>query len=70
MREKAKELQRLRMEATKKGGKFSYNINSSGFGSSTGYSAPSVADVSNVTNDVKPYNYTSTQYVHLKTLSK
>ncbi|KAF2882585.1 hypothetical protein ILUMI_23602 [Ignelater luminosus] len=61
MREKAKELQRQRMEAAKKGGKPAYTT-SGGFGSSTGYTpAPSVGDIANVSNDVKPPTYTSVQ---------
>ncbi|XP_018323661.1 coatomer subunit delta [Agrilus planipennis] len=58
MREKAKELQRQRMEAAKKGGKPSFNT-SGGFGSSTVYApTPSIiGDVTNNSNDVKPaYN--------------
>lgn len=57
MREKAKELQRQKMEAAKKGGKPSFG-SSAGFGSSTGYTpAPTVGDVANISNDVKPPAY-------------
>jgi len=57
MREKAKELQRQRMEAAKKGGKAAFST-SGGFGSSTGYTpAPSIGDMANITNDVKPSTY-------------
>lgn len=59
MREKAKELQRQRMEANKKGIKPSYNT-SGGFGSSTGYiPTPSVGDTANVSNDVKHPTYST-----------
>ncbi|XP_028155524.1 coatomer subunit delta [Diabrotica virgifera virgifera] len=58
MREKAKELQRQKIEAAKKGGKTSFG-SSGGFGSSTGYTpTPSVGDVANQTNDVKTSSYT------------
>ncbi|GJQ77792.1 copd [Trypoxylus dichotomus] len=54
MREKAKELQRQKMELAKKGGKPSFG-SSGGFGNSTGYtSTPNVGDVANTTNDIKP----------------
>ncbi|EFA00195.2 coatomer subunit delta [Tribolium castaneum] len=59
MREKAKELQRQRMEANKKGVKPSFG-SSGGFGSSSGYTpAPSVGDVANISNDIKPPAYSS-----------
>ena len=59
MREKAKELQRQKMEATKKGIKSSF---SSGFGNSTGYvPTPVVGDVANVNNEIKAPSYTQTQ---------
>lgn len=61
MREKAKELQRQRMEAGKKGGKVSY-ASSGGFGNSTGYTpTPTVGDMANITNDFKPSSYTPMQ---------
>ncbi|KAF5296052.1 hypothetical protein FQA39_LY12674 [Lamprigera yunnana] len=61
MREKAKELQRQRMEAAKKGGKPSFNT-SGGFGSSTGYTpSPSIGDMANINNEVKPPSYSSIQ---------
>lgn len=61
MREKAKELQRQRMEAGKKGGKVSYS-SSGGFGNSTGYTpTPTVGDLANITNDFKPSSYTPMQ---------
>ncbi|KAJ9595954.1 hypothetical protein L9F63_012847, partial [Diploptera punctata] len=54
MREKAKELQRQRMEANKKGVK-SPGFNAGGFGSNTGYSpAPVVGDSASVPADNKP----------------
>lgn len=60
MREKAKELQRQRMEAAKKGVKVSYG-GSGGFGNSTGYNpTPSVGDMANITNEIKP-SYTPLQ---------
>lgn len=66
MREKAKELQRQRMEAAKKGGKPSF-VNSGGFGSSNSYTpAPTVGDV---TNDIKPPSYTPMQYVRASFVS-
>lgn len=53
MREKAKELQRQRMEAAKKGGKPSFG-SSGGFGSSSNSYTPSaIADITTV-NDLKP----------------
>ncbi|KAJ9585904.1 hypothetical protein L9F63_020467 [Diploptera punctata] len=53
-REKAKELQRQRMEANKKGVK-SPGFNAGGFGSNTGYSpAPVVGDSASVPADNKP----------------
>lgn len=60
MREKAKELQRQKMEANKKGIKSSsYSSSSVGFGNTTGYTpTPSVGDTA-VSNDVKPPSYTS-----------
>ncbi|KAG5896294.1 Coatomer subunit delta [Gonioctena quinquepunctata] len=59
MREKAKELQRQKMEANKKGIKPSFG-SSAGFGNSGGYTpTPSVGDVANVSNDVKPPSYTA-----------
>ncbi|KAJ8965256.1 hypothetical protein NQ314_004268 [Rhamnusium bicolor] len=59
MREKAKELQRQKMEAAKKGIKSSFG-SSAGFGSSSGYTPiPSVGDVANISNDVKPPSYSS-----------
>lgn len=60
MREKAKELQRQRMEAAKKGGKPSFG-NSGGFGSNTFTSTPVVGDMANITNDVKTPTYTPAQ---------
>lgn len=61
MREKAKELQRQRMEAAKKGGKPAFST-SGGFGSSTGYTpTASVGDIANTSNDVKPPTYTAVQ---------
>lgn len=61
MREKAKELQRQRMEAAKKGGKVSYG-GSGGFGNSTGYTpTPTVGDMANISNDIKPATYTAMQ---------
>lgn len=58
MREKAKELQRQRMEAAKKGGKPSFG-GSGGFGSSTGYTpALTVGDLANSNNEVKPPSFT------------
>jgi hypothetical protein len=61
MREKAKELQRQRMEAAKKGVKPSF-VNSGGFGSSSGYTpAPSVGDIANISNDVKLPAYSAPQ---------
>jgi hypothetical protein len=63
MREKAKELQRQRMEAAKKGVKPSF-VNSGGFGSSSGYTpAPSVGDIANISNDVKLPAYSAPQYI-------
>ncbi|XP_019864817.1 coatomer subunit delta [Aethina tumida] len=60
MREKAKELQRQKMDATRKGIKSSFGGGSS-FGNSSSYTpAPSVGDVANVSNDVKP-SYTPAQ---------
>ncbi|KAL3275968.1 hypothetical protein HHI36_020700 [Cryptolaemus montrouzieri] len=60
MWEKAKELQRQKIEA-KKMGKPSFG-SSSGFGSGGGYTpAPSVGDTANISNDVKPPSYTTTQ---------
>lgn len=60
MREKAKELQRQRMEANKKGIKSSAFNSSGGFGSSGGYTpTPSVGDSANISNDVKPPSYTT-----------
>lgn len=54
MREKAKELQRQKMELAKKGGKSSFG-GSGGFGNSTGYTpVPTVGDLANTNNDVKP----------------
>lgn len=53
MREKAKELQRQRMEAAKKGGKPSFG-SSGGFGSSNSYTpSTAIADMMAV-NDLKP----------------
>lgn len=61
MREKAKELQRQRMEAAKKGGKPSFG-SSGGFGSGNSYNpTPAVGDMANMTNDVKPPSYTPIQ---------
>lgn len=61
MREKAKELQRQRMEAAKKGGKPAFST-SGGFGSSTGYTpTPSIGDMANISNDIKPPSYSSVQ---------
>ena len=63
MREKAKELQRQRMEAAKKGVKPSFG-SSGGFGSSSGYTpSPSVGDTANISNDIKPPTYIAPQYV-------
>lgn len=60
MREKAKELQRQRMEASKKGIKPSAYNSGGGFGSSTGYTpTSSVGDSANVSNDVKPPSYST-----------
>lgn len=60
MREKAKELQRQRMEANKKGIKSSSYSSSGGFGSYTGYTpTPNVGDSANVSNDVKPPSYST-----------
>lgn len=60
MREKAKELQRQRMEAAKKGGKVTYG-SSGGFGNSTGYTPSSnVGDMATINNDVKPTTTTYT----------
>lgn len=60
MREKAKELQRQKMDATRKGIKSSFGGGSS-FGNSSSYTpTPSVGDVANVSNDVKP-SYTPAQ---------
>lgn len=60
MREKAKELQRQKMEASRRGGKPSFG-STAGFGSSTGYTpSPSVGDIANVSNDVKPPSYSTT----------
>lgn len=62
MREKAKELQRQRMEAAKKGGKPAFGGSSGGFGSSAVYTpAPSIGDMANISNDIKPPSYTSVQ---------
>lgn len=59
MREKAKELQRQKMEAAKKGIKPSFG-SSAGFGNTTGYTpTPSVGDTANISNDVKPPSYTA-----------
>lgn len=59
MREKAKELQRQKMEAQKRGGKPTFG-SSGGFGSSTGYTpTASVGDTANVSNDIKPPSYNS-----------
>nr|CAI5851544.1 unnamed protein product [Callosobruchus analis] len=59
MREKAKELQRQKMEAAKKGIKPSFG-SAGGFGSNTSYnSTPTVGDVANISNDVKPPSYTA-----------
>ncbi|KAJ3661958.1 hypothetical protein Zmor_006330 [Zophobas morio] len=61
MREKAKELQRQRMEAAKKGVKPSFG-SSGGFGSSSGYTpSPSVGDTANISNDIKPPTYIAPQ---------
>lgn len=64
MREKAKELQRQKLEMSKKGGKPSFG-SSGGFGnSSSGYiPTPSVAEPVNLTNDIKPPSYSAPQYV-------
>lgn len=60
MREKAKELQRQRMEAAKKGGKLSFG-NSGGFGSSNSYT-PTPAIMEMAKNDVlSPPSYTPVQ---------
>lgn len=62
MREKAKELQRQKLEQVKKGIKTNFG-NSGGFGSNSNNSyTPSVSvDVVNVTNDVKPPSHVVTQ---------
>lgn len=61
MREKAKELQRQRLEAIKKGGKASFG-SSGGFGNSTGYNpTPTVGDVAISNNEIKPPSYTAIQ---------
>lgn len=65
MREKAKELQRVRIEAAKRGTpKSNYGGSSGGFGnnsiSSGTYSPPKQAVVGDVSNDVKN-NYSSLQ---------
>ncbi|XP_057658083.1 coatomer subunit delta [Diorhabda carinulata] len=58
MREKAKELQRQKLEAAKKGIKPTFG-SSGGFGSSTGFTpTPTIGDVANQNNDVKP-SYTT-----------
>ncbi|KAJ8898477.1 hypothetical protein PR048_003837 [Dryococelus australis] len=55
MREKAKELQRQRMEASKKGVKSPGFGGGGGFGGGTGYSpAPVVGDTATVLSDLKP----------------
>lgn len=60
MREKAKELQRQRMEAAKKGGSKSFG-SSVAFGSSTGYTpSHNVGDVSN-SEESKPPSYSVSQ---------
>ncbi|XP_044765096.1 coatomer subunit delta [Coccinella septempunctata] len=60
MWEKAKELQRQKIEA-KKLGKPSFG-NSGGFGSTTSYTpTPSVGDIVNVSNDIKTSSYTAAQ---------
>ncbi|CAH1993595.1 unnamed protein product [Acanthoscelides obtectus] len=59
MREKAKELQRQKMEAAKKGIKPSFG-SSGGFGSNSTYtSTPTVGDLANISNDVKPPAYSA-----------
>lgn len=61
MREKAKELQKQRMEAAKKGGSKSFG-SSGGFGSSSGFTpSPVVGDMANISNDIKPPSYTPMQ---------
>lgn len=61
MREKAKELQRQRMEASKKGIKPSFN-SSAGFGNSTGYvPSPTVGESTAVSSEAKVSSYTSAQ---------
>lgn len=61
MREKAKELQRQRMEANKKGVK-SPGFGGGGFGSNTGYSsAPIVGDSSTIASDINKPSFTTIQ---------
>ncbi|CAH1993596.1 unnamed protein product [Acanthoscelides obtectus] len=69
MREKAKELQRQKMEAAKKGIKPSFG-SSGGFGSNSTYtSTPTVGDLANISNDVKPPAYSApVQLVSFKIL--
>lgn len=66
MREKAKELQRQRMEANKK------SVKSPGFGGgygNSGFSSTSVCDTTSfVPEPIRP-SYTHTQYDHFQTLS-
>ncbi|CAH0547929.1 unnamed protein product [Brassicogethes aeneus] len=58
MREKAKELQRQKIDAKKSGIKSSSSFGSgSSFGNSSYTPTPSVGDVSNASNDVKPPSY-------------
>jgi len=61
MREKAKELQRQRMEANKKGVK-SPGFGGGGFGSNTGYSsAPIVGDSATIPADINKPSFTAIQ---------
>lgn len=61
MREKAKELQRQRMESNKKGVKNS-GFGGSGFGSNTGYSsAPIVGDTATIPADINKPSFTAIQ---------
>jgi hypothetical protein len=61
MREKAKELQRQRMEADKKGVR-SPGFGGGGFGSNTGYSAvPVVGDSASIPADINKSSFTAIQ---------
>ncbi|XP_060520172.1 coatomer subunit delta [Cylas formicarius] len=60
MREKAKELQRQKMEAAKRGIKPSLGNSAGGFGSSSNNYTPAIpVDLSSVSNDIKPPSYSS-----------